>query len=578
MFKSVLIGDVEVNPSNTNGSGCVMNTSTIVRKFALMNFMGMITTKSIGPEPHEGNLEAIVAQIKQNDPFSWTNAVGLGNPGKDAFSEEMSKYFVEIDEGSNTKINTSVFAADRAGFEGVVRRVAPFSHVIEGNFGCPHSPPYGSIIGSDVELVYSITEGIVGASSVPVVIKLTPNVDYIGEMAIAAVEAGASAIAAINTVTPIEVADWTGSPTLWNGKGGQSGRVVKQRGLECCVDIAKALRSYGDEIPIIAGGGIIHTQDARDYKEAIEKVSSCPIIYSVGTGLRDINDRQLREYYEAHFNRRPPTKSHVFNVPKPFTIDHIVEVDDDLREIWFNEGIMAKPGQFVFAYVPGVGEKPFSIANDMPLALGVRQTGLTRTDGRWAGKQCLTAAIFEADEGDQIGIRGAYGTPVTVSIFDSYLVLGGTGGAPGNFLASRLLKPITFLGGKTESQLLFEEALASHGELRVATDDGSKGFPGNVVECFEDYLENETFDPNGHVYVSGPEIVIRKTIEATRGRFNLDDVHIFLERQTECGVGYCGHCEDVGTGTRTCVNPLPTAATIGSSPYKRNHLGELKKI
>jgi dihydroorotate dehydrogenase (NAD+) catalytic subunit len=137
--------------------------------------IGVMTTKSIGLAPRTGNREPIYSQYA---PGCFVNAVGLTNPG----AERSAELFAALDVPEDRFLLTSIFGGSVEEFVAVAKILAPVSDGLELNLSCPHAKGYGMEMGRDPELVREITAAVKAAVDVPVVPKLTPNADNIGEM------------------------------------------------------------------------------------------------------------------------------------------------------------------------------------------------------------------------------------------------------------------------------------------------------------------------------------------------------------------------------------------------------------
>ena len=177
-------------------SGIVTCSANIIQRFFnQIPEVGVLTTKSIGPEPRLGYREPILTQF---EPGSFTNAVGLTNPGADRSKELLSE--LEIPEDRFLLI--SIFGGSVEEYVEVAKILAPYGDGLELNLSCPHAKGYGMAMGQDPELVEEITRAVKAAVDIPVVPKLTPNVPNIDLITLAAAAGGADAICAINTMGP----------------------------------------------------------------------------------------------------------------------------------------------------------------------------------------------------------------------------------------------------------------------------------------------------------------------------------------------------------------------------------------
>ena len=213
---------------------------------------GAVVTKSMGSEPRTGYPNPTVVQTD----CGLLNAMGLPNPGISHFKEEMK-------ELKNTGVPTilSIYGFSSEEFAEVAETAAKMgADAIELNVSCPHVKKAGAEIGCDPLLLAEIVEEVKKRVNIPVIVKLTPNVANIGEIAKAAEEAGADAITAINTVKAMNIEIETGRPLLANKFGGLSGPAIKPIAVRCVYDVYRSV-----DVPIIGCGGISSWQDAVEF-------------------------------------------------------------------------------------------------------------------------------------------------------------------------------------------------------------------------------------------------------------------------------------------------------------------------
>ena len=248
----------------------------------------------------------------------------------------------------------------------------------------------------------------------------------------------------------------------------------------------------------------------------------------------------------------PMTEEHM---PVVVTITKVIDETPTIKTFVFDELFNFHPGQFCMVWVPDVDEIPmaFSAAN----AITVMKAG------------DATAALFTLKEGDKIGIRGPFGN----GFFPTGKVLaigGGIGVTPLFTLAAGGEVDTFILGARTAEELVFADELANVTDLKIATDDGTRGYHGFVTGIL-DQLDATEYDT---ICVCGPEMMMKgildrlaaKGIEA-RGQFS-------LHRYMKCGVGVCGSCCMDHEGLRVCRDgPVFTGDIIKTSEFAHHHRG-----
>lgn len=212
---------------------------------------GAVVTKSVGLEPREGYLNPTVVQAE----CGLLNAMGLPNPGVHYFCEELRR--AEL----NVPIIMSVYGFSSEDFAEVAGvAVKAGVDALELNLSCPHVEETGAEIGHDPELVADVVERVKARVDMPIFVKLTPNVADIVGVAKAAVESGADAITAINTVRAMAIDIETAQPVLANKIGGLSGAAIKPVAIRCVYEIYQ-----GVDVPVIGCGGISTWRDAVEF-------------------------------------------------------------------------------------------------------------------------------------------------------------------------------------------------------------------------------------------------------------------------------------------------------------------------
>jgi len=235
---------------------------------AAENGAGAVVTKSVGLKSRVGYGNPAVVQVDRG----LLNAIGLANPGANYFAEEIRGL---EKRGLRVPLVASVFGFSSEEFAEAAKILTKAgADAVELNVSCPHVEKTGSEIGQDPDLVREVVEAVKTKIGKPVVVKLTPNVADIVEIAEAAVKAGADAMAAINTVRAMAIDLETTQPILANKIGGLSGSVVKPVAVRCVYEIYDAVK-----VPIIGCGGV------SDWRDAVEFMLAGASAVQIGTAI-----------------------------------------------------------------------------------------------------------------------------------------------------------------------------------------------------------------------------------------------------------------------------------------------------
>jgi len=182
--------------------------------------------------------------------------MGLPNPGIKNFAKEI----VEAKK-IGVPIIVSIFGFSADEFAPVAKEAAKNgADALELNVSCPHVEKTGAEIGQNPQLVAEIVKEVKKTVNIPVIVKLTPNVNDICEIATAAADAGADAITAVNTLKAMAIDVETMQPILANKIGGLSGAAIKPIALRCVFEIYRVVK-----VPVIGCGGITNWQDAVEF-------------------------------------------------------------------------------------------------------------------------------------------------------------------------------------------------------------------------------------------------------------------------------------------------------------------------
>ena len=216
--------------------------------------LGSIMIKAATDEPRIGNPTPRVAET----PGGMLNAIGLQNPGVDVIIERELPFL----EQYNLPIIANVAGKTLEEYVTVAEKIskAPNVAALEINISCPNVKEGGIAFGTDANVAAQLTKAIKEVSSVPVYIKLSPNVTNVVEIAKAVEAAGADGITMINTLLGMRFDLKTGNTILANGTGGLSGPAIKPVALRMIHDVYKNVN-----IPIIGMGGIETAEDVLEF-------------------------------------------------------------------------------------------------------------------------------------------------------------------------------------------------------------------------------------------------------------------------------------------------------------------------
>ena len=251
MNTKVSIAGVEFkNPitvaSGTFGSGMEYD------EFVDLNLLGAVTTKGVANIPWPGNPTPRVAETYGG----MMNAIGLQNPGIDTFVKRDIPFLKEKD----TKIIVNVCGKSTEDYLDVVERLGDEPvDLLEINVSCPNVKEGGIAFGQDPKALYDITKAIKAKAKQPIIMKLSPNVTDITEMAKAAEAAGSDALSLINTLTGMKIDIKRRAFAVANKTAGVSGPAIHPIAVRMVYQVANAVK-----LPIIGMGGVMNTEDALE--------------------------------------------------------------------------------------------------------------------------------------------------------------------------------------------------------------------------------------------------------------------------------------------------------------------------
>ena len=253
MKLSVTIGDLKlINPVMT-ASG-TFGYGEEYAEFMDLSRLGAVVVKGLSLTPQEGNPPPRIVET----PAGMLNAIGLQNIGIDRFIQEklpfLRKFTVPVVANFfGDSVDEYAMAAERlSAAEGI--------HGLEMNISCPNKQEGWCIFGTDPKVTSKVVSAVRKKTSLPLIVKLSPNVTDIAHMARVAEEAGADAISLINTLTGMAIDVKTRRPKLANVTGGLSGPAIRPVAVRMVWEVFRAVK-----VPVIGMGGIMNSDDAIEF-------------------------------------------------------------------------------------------------------------------------------------------------------------------------------------------------------------------------------------------------------------------------------------------------------------------------
>ena len=253
MNTEVNLAGITLKNPVTTGSG-TFGSGMEYGEFVDLNCLGAVVTKGVANVPWPGNPTSRVAEVYGG----MLNAIGLQNPGIDVFMERDIPFLKQYD----TKIIVNVCGKSVEDYLEVVDKLGeePAVAMLEINVSCPNVKEGAIAFGQKADALYNITSQIKKHAKQPIIMKLSPNVTDITEMARAAEAAGADALSLINTITGMKIDIHRRKFALANKTGGMSGPAIKPIAVRMVYQTAQAVK-----IPIIGMGGIADAEDAIEF-------------------------------------------------------------------------------------------------------------------------------------------------------------------------------------------------------------------------------------------------------------------------------------------------------------------------
>lgn len=253
MKTEVTIAGVTLKNPVTTASG-TFGSGMEYSEFVDLNRLGAVVTKGVANVPWPGNPTPRVAEVYGG----MLNAIGLQNPGVEVFLERDIPFLKQYD----TKIIVNVCGKTTEDYVEVVERLGDERAVsmLEINVSCPNVKEGAIAFGQKADALFDITREVKKHARQPIIMKLSPNVTDIGEMAKAAEAAGADALSLINTLTGMKIDIHRRKFALANKTGGMSGPAIKPVAVRMVYQAAHAVK-----IPVIGMGGIGTAEDAIEF-------------------------------------------------------------------------------------------------------------------------------------------------------------------------------------------------------------------------------------------------------------------------------------------------------------------------
>ena len=294
MNTSVTLAGITFKNPVTTASG-TFGSGMEYSEYVDLSMLGAVTTKGVSSIPWPGNPTPRVAETYGG----MLNAIGLQNPGMEVFIKRDIPFLRTFD----TKIIVNVVGKTTEDYCDVVERLADCDvDMLEINISCPNVKEGGIAFGQDPKCVEAITKELKKRAKQPIIMKLSPNVTDITEMARAAESGGADALSLINTLTGMKIDIHRRAFLLANKTGGLSGPAIKPIAVRMVYQVTNAVK-----LPVVGMGGVANAEDALEFIMAgasmvavgtanfINPVATAEVVsgieaYMSKYGVADIND------------------------------------------------------------------------------------------------------------------------------------------------------------------------------------------------------------------------------------------------------------------------------------------------
>ncbi|EGL83097.1 dihydroorotate dehydrogenase family protein [Caldalkalibacillus thermarum TA2.A1] len=249
----VQLGSIRLKNPVMPASGC-FGFGREYSKFYALDCLGAIAIKATTKEPRFGNPTPRVAET----PAGMLNAIGLQNPGLEAVLEQELPWLAQFD----VPVIANIAGSTIDEYVDVAEKISTVPNVaaLELNISCPNVKCGGITFGTDPQIAAHLTAAVKQVSTVPVFVKLSPNVGDIVAVAKAVEQAGADGLSMINTLLGMRIDLKTKRPILANGSGGLSGPAIKPVAIRMIYEVSQHV-----SIPIIGMGGIQSAEDVLEF-------------------------------------------------------------------------------------------------------------------------------------------------------------------------------------------------------------------------------------------------------------------------------------------------------------------------
>lgn len=249
----VQIGSLQLRNPVMTASGTFGSGKEYAHFFELSR-LGAVVTKGVSPVAWAGNDSPRIAET----PSGMLNSIGLQNPGVEAFCRDDLPWLVSQDVPAI--VNISGHTVDEYAAVAARLESEPVVSALEVNISCPNLDAGGMAFGTSCSSAAEVTRAVRRVTTKPLIVKLSPNVGDIAEIAKAVEDAGADAVSLINTLLGMKIDTRARRPMLARGAGGLSGPAIRPIAVRMVWEVARAV-----SVPVVGMGGIAEADDAVEF-------------------------------------------------------------------------------------------------------------------------------------------------------------------------------------------------------------------------------------------------------------------------------------------------------------------------